>query len=75
MPHMYAHFLGNDTPPCSVAGYTRELHAFVEKLSVGEVATVLKRHYVMDCNKRWVRVQIAVEGLVDGKGAAAEGGD
>ena len=75
MPHMYAQFLGKDAPPCSAAGYARELHAFVEKLSVGEVATVVKRHYAMDCNKRWVRVQIAVEGLVDGKGAAAEGGD
>lgn len=77
MPHVYVHFLGDgrDTAPRSAAGYARELRAFVEKLGVGEVATVVGRYYAMDRDKRWERVQIAVEGLVHGKGAVAEGGD
>ena len=77
MPHVYVHFLGDgrDTAPRSAARYARELRAFVEKLGVGEVATVVGRYYAMDRDKRWERVQIAVEGLVHGKGEAAEGGD
>lgn len=77
VPHVYVHFLGDgrDTAPRSAAGYARELRAFVEKLGVGEVATVVGRYYAMDRDKRWERVQIAVEGLVHGKGEPAEGGD
>ena len=48
----------------------------MEKLGVGEVATVVGRYYAMDRDKRWDRVQIAVEGLVHGKGeTAGEDGD
>jgi 2,3-bisphosphoglycerate-independent phosphoglycerate mutase len=77
VPHVYVHFLGDgrDTAPRSAAGYARELRAFIEKLGVGEVATVVGRYYAMDRDKRWERVQIAVDGLVHGKGEAAEGGD
>ena len=77
VPHVYVHFLGDgrDTAPRSAARYARELRAFVEKLGVGEVATIVGRYYAMDRDKRWERVQIAVEGLVHGKGEAAEGGD
>lgn len=77
MPHVYVHFLGDgrDTAPRSAAGYATELRDFIAKLGVGEVATVIGRYYAMDRDKRWERVKIAVEGLVDGKGEAAEDGD
>ena len=77
MPHVYIHFLGDgrDTAPRSAAGYATELRDFIAKLGVGEVATVVGRYYAMDRDKRWERVKIAVEGLVDGKGEAAEDGD
>ena len=77
MPHVYVHFLGDgrDTAPRSAARYARDLRAFIEKLGVGEVATVVGRYYAMDRDKRWERVQIAVEGLVHGKGEGAKGGD
>ncbi|KAH9029144.1 phosphoglycerate mutase [Lactarius pseudohatsudake] len=77
VPHVYVHFLGDgrDTAPRSAAGYARELRAFLAELGVGEVATVVGRYYAMDRDKRWERVQIAVEGLVHGKGEAAAGGD
>ena len=62
VPHVYVHSLGDrrDTAPHSAAGYARELRAFVEKLSVGEVATVMGRYYAMDRDKCWERVQIAI---------------
>ena len=77
MPHVYIHFLGDgrDTAPRSAAGYATELRDFIAKLGVGEVATVIGRYYAMDRDKRWERVKIAVEGLVHGKGEAAEDGD
>ena len=77
MPNVYIHFLGDgrDTAPRSAAGYATELREFIEKLGVGEVATVVGRYYAMDRDKRWERVKIAVEGLVHGKGEAAEDGD
>jgi 2,3-bisphosphoglycerate-independent phosphoglycerate mutase len=66
---------GRDTAPRSAARYATELRDFLEKLGVGEVATVVGRYYAMDRDKRWERVKIAVEGLVHGKGEAAEEGD
>ena len=40
----------------------------MEKESYGELATVVGRYYAMDRDKRWERIKIAVEGLVDGVG-------
>jgi len=77
VPHVYIHFLGDgrDTAPRSAAGYARDLRDFVEKLGVGEVATIVGRYYAMDRDKRWDRIKIAVDGLVHGKGEVVEGGD
>ena len=66
---------GRDTAPRSAAGYARELQEFIQKVGVGEVATIVGRYYAMDRDKRWDRVKIAVEGLIHGKGEAAEDGD
>ena len=77
MPYVYVHFLGDgrDTAPRSAAGYARDLRDFIGKLGIGEVATIIGRYYAMDRDKRWDRVKTAVEGLLHGKGEAAEGGD
>lgn len=78
MPHVYVHFLGDgrDTAPRSAAGYARELRDFIQKLGIGQVATIVGRYYAMDRDKRWERIKIAVDGLVHGQGeAVAEDGD
>ena len=78
MPHVYVHFLGDgrDTAPRSAAGYARELRDFLQKVGIGEVATIVGRYYAMDRDKRWDRIKIAVDGLVHGQGeAVAEDGD
>ena len=77
MPHVYVHFIGDgrDTAPRSAAGYARDLRDFIEKVGIGEVATVVGRYYAMDRDKRWDRVKTAVDGLVHGQGEAAVGGD
>lgn len=70
VPHVYIHFFGDgrDTAPRSAAGYAKELVEFIEKEKIGEIATVVGRYYAMDRDKRWERVKIAFDGLVNGVG-------
>ncbi|KAF8887039.1 phosphoglycerate mutase [Gymnopilus junonius] len=76
VPHTYIHFLGDgrDTAPRSATKYIQELLDFTKKLGYGEIATVIGRYYAMDRDKRWERVKIAVDGLVQGDGEKVEGG-
>jgi 2,3-bisphosphoglycerate-independent phosphoglycerate mutase len=76
VPHTYVHFLGDgrDTAPRSSNKYAQQLLDFIKKLGYGEVATVIGRYYAMDRDKRWERIKIAVDGLVQGEGEKVEGG-
>lgn len=51
--------------------YARQLQSHLKENAYGKVATCIGRYYAMDRDKRWERVQVAYEGLVDGKGEAA----
>lgn len=70
VPECYIHFFGDgrDTAPRSAKKYCEELIEFTKKLEYGEIATVVGRYYAMDRDKRWERVKIAVDGLVQGVG-------
>jgi 2,3-bisphosphoglycerate-independent phosphoglycerate mutase len=57
---------GRDTPPASSQTYLRNLQK--ELGDSGEIATLVGRYFAMDRDKRWDRVQIAYEALVEGKG-------
>jgi 2,3-bisphosphoglycerate-independent phosphoglycerate mutase len=74
IPEVFVHFFGDgrDTAPRSAAGYAKQLLDFMKENEVGQLATVVGRYYAMDRDKRWERVKIAVEGLVDGKGDVSE---
>lgn len=74
IPEVYVHFFGDgrDTAPRSAAGYCKQLVDFMQENGVGQLATVVGRYYAMDRDKRWERVKIAVDGLVDGKGDVSE---
>ena len=76
VPHTYIHFFGDgrDTAPRSAAGYMKQLDDFIKKEGYGEVATVVGRYYAMDRDKRWERVKVAVDGLLDGKGDSLSDG-
>ena len=58
---------GRDTDPKSGAG-------FIEQLTNKDmnIATIVGRYYAMDRDKRWERVKIAYDLLVDGEGKKAE---
>ena len=58
---------GRDTDPKSGLGFIHELQAHLDQ-SVGEIATVSGRYYAMDRDKRWERVKLAYDALVNAKG-------
>ncbi len=58
---------GRDTDPKSGYAFLKELQAHLEK-STGKIATVTGRYYAMDRDKRWERVKIAYDALVNGVG-------
>ena len=59
---------GRDVPPSSGKSYVEQLQAEIQKLGVGQIATVMGRYYVMDRDKRWDRVQKAYDAIACGEG-------
>ncbi|KAK2021762.1 2,3-bisphosphoglycerate-independent phosphoglycerate mutase [Colletotrichum zoysiae] len=70
VPKVYIHFFGDgrDVDPKSGADYMEELIKTAGEIGTGEIATVVGRYYAMDRDKRWERVQIALDGMINGKG-------
>jgi 2,3-bisphosphoglycerate-independent phosphoglycerate mutase len=58
---------GRDTDPKSGLGFLSDLQAHLEK-STGKIATITGRYYAMDRDKRWERVKLAYDALVNGVG-------
>lgn len=61
---------GRDTDPKSGLGFLRELSEHAAK-TTGKIATVSGRYFAMDRDKRWERVKLAYDALVNGKGEQA----
>ncbi|MDO4319482.1 MAG: 2,3-bisphosphoglycerate-independent phosphoglycerate mutase [Bacteroidales bacterium] len=61
---------GRDTDPRSGKGFIEQLQAHCDK-SAGKIASIVGRYYAMDRDKRWDRVKVAYDLLVDGKGEQA----
>src|SRR5262249_34818480 len=68
---VHAFLDGRDTPPSSARGFMAEFLASVESCKRLTIATVGGRYWGMDRDKRWDRVALAYEALVDGKGEKA----
>jgi 2,3-bisphosphoglycerate-independent phosphoglycerate mutase len=58
---------GRDTSPSGGAGYLAKVEDEVAKCGA-RVATVVGRYFAMDRDKRWVRVKLAWDAIVHGKG-------
>ncbi len=67
--YIHAFTDGRDTDPKSGKGFIRELEAYMKK-TTGAIATVCGRYYAMDRDKRWDRIKIAYDMLLEGKGAS-----
>ncbi len=64
---VHAFMDGRDTDPRSGKGYIDQLEKYLQK-SPAKLASIIGRYYAMDRDKRWERVKLAYDLLVDGKG-------
>ena len=71
--HTYVHCFmdGRDTDPKSGKGFIEELQQHMAA-STGKIASIIGRYYAMDRDKRWERVKIAYDCLVNGIGEKSQ---
>lgn len=67
--YVHAFMDGRDTDPRSGLGYIKDLENCLAGTG-GKVASVIGRYYAMDRDKRWERVKLAYDMLLEGKGKA-----
>jgi 2,3-bisphosphoglycerate-independent phosphoglycerate mutase len=68
---VHAFMDGRDTDPKSGLGFLEDLGAHLYK-TTGKIASIIGRYYAMDRDKRWERVKLAYDLLVDGVGEKSE---
>lgn len=68
---IHAFMDGRDTDPKSGMGFLKELDSHLKK-TTGEIASVIGRYYAMDRDKRWERVKLAYDLLVNGAGTPVQ---
>jgi 2,3-bisphosphoglycerate-independent phosphoglycerate mutase len=61
---------GRDTDPKGGVGYIKDLQDHLDK-TTGSIASVVGRYYAMDRDKRWERVKLAYDVMVNGIGERA----
>ncbi|WP_212001350.1 2,3-bisphosphoglycerate-independent phosphoglycerate mutase [Chitinophaga sp. HK235] len=65
--YIHAFTDGRDTDPKSGLGFLEDLQAHLQQ-ATGKIASVTGRYYAMDRDKRWERVKLAYNALVNGIG-------
>ena len=60
---------GRDTDPKSGKGFVKSVCDYTKETGCGKVVSVIGRFYAMDRDKRWDRVKVAYDQLVNGIGA------
>ena len=63
---------GRDCDPKSGLSFMENLQNHLDKEGIGKIATVDGRYYAMDRDKRWERVALAYNAMVNGTGATAK---
>ena len=59
---------GRDVGPATAIPYVEETERIMMDLNYGSFASISGRYYAMDRDRRWERVQLAYDAIVDGKG-------
>ncbi len=65
--YIHAFTDGRDTDPNGGLNYLKELQNHL-LTSTGRIASVIGRYYAMDRDKRWERIKLAYDLLIEGKG-------
>jgi 2,3-bisphosphoglycerate-independent phosphoglycerate mutase len=70
VPAVFIHAFtdGRDTDPKSGYGFIKNLQEHLSATGTGKIATVSGRYYAMDRDKRWERIKLAYDVLVNSKG-------
>ena len=68
--YIHAFTDGRDCDPRSGLGFMKDLQLHLNN-TVGKIATVSGRYFAMDRDKRWERIKLAYEALVNGIGEKA----
>ncbi|MTD31690.1 2,3-bisphosphoglycerate-independent phosphoglycerate mutase [Planomicrobium sp. YIM 101495] len=73
LEQVYVHgFLdGRDVGPRTALRYVEEAEQRMKEIGIGKFASISGRYYAMDRDKRWERVELAYQALVDGVGNTA----
>jgi len=69
--YIHAFLDGRDVPPSSARKYLLALEGKMEELDYGRLASLAGRYYAMDRDKRWERINLALEALLCGKARTA----
>jgi 2,3-bisphosphoglycerate-independent phosphoglycerate mutase len=69
LPSVFVHVFtdGRDTDPKSGLRFVNKLQTHIAS-STGKIATIIGRYYAMDRDKRWERVKLAYDAMVNGIG-------
>lgn len=70
---VHAFLDGRDTPPQSAVTYVKQFEEATRAYPSIRLGTVSGRYYAMDRDKRWERVTLAYEAIIQGKGQHAAG--
>ena len=70
--YVHAFLDGRDVAPDSGADFVKELADKIAEIGVGQIATVSGRYYAMDRDKRFDRVELAFDAIVNHKGESFE---
>jgi len=65
--YIHAFTDGRDVDPKSGKGYIKDLENYISGTNT-KIATITGRYYAMDRDKRWERVQLAYDAIVNGQG-------
>jgi 2,3-bisphosphoglycerate-independent phosphoglycerate mutase len=58
---------GRDASPTGAAKYIPELEAVMQAARTGRIATIVGRYYAMDRDKRWERIKLAYDAMINGQ--------
>lgn len=68
--NVYIHAItdGRDTPPAVANTFIKSFREATKKIKVGEIVSLIGRHYAMDRNQNWDRTKLAYELMTKGLG-------
>ncbi len=64
--YVHAFLDGRDTPPKSAAPSIEKMEAVFSECGVGSIVSVIGRHFSMDRDRRWKRVEKSYRSMVEG---------